>query len=285
MESLLVAALQLEAAVHLLGLHLVVLVDQVQLAVAQCHPLLVLAVHESCRWRRALLALRLRLREVRSTPGRGAVRGRRPLVAVGIFVFGGGGRQEKVCEFVQELVGGSPLLGDGFAVAERAGSRGLGVQVGVGPAVEHAWLVLVQPQRLELGGGAADVGPHDVRWVGLVPLDAHRLNVRRWWAIGNRDVIGSSVSGASHSRRWGLSGSVAASATSPSPLGARPRVAGRFLLVVALSDLVDRVGGHSGRRLHTGDAVTRLAAGVFRESPVTLPVGGRTDQRAERPIV
>lgn len=45
----LVAALELEAAVDLLGLQLVVLVDQVQLAVAQRHPLVVLPAHEGGR--------------------------------------------------------------------------------------------------------------------------------------------------------------------------------------------------------------------------------------------
>lgn len=40
-----VAALELEAAVNLLGLHLVVLVDKVQLAVAQRHALVVLPGH------------------------------------------------------------------------------------------------------------------------------------------------------------------------------------------------------------------------------------------------
>lgn len=40
-----VGALELKAAVHVLGLHLVVLVDQVQFAVAQRHTFLIMPVH------------------------------------------------------------------------------------------------------------------------------------------------------------------------------------------------------------------------------------------------
>lgn len=77
----LIRGLELKAAVHRLVFRLVVLVHQVQLAVAQCHSFLVVPGHhldrrERRRRRRALLALRLRLREVWPPPGRGAVRGR-----------------------------------------------------------------------------------------------------------------------------------------------------------------------------------------------------------------
>lgn len=73
-------------------------------------------------------------------------------------------------------------------------------------------------------------------------------------------------------RRRGLSSSVSAS-----PLGAQVRVAVGLHLVVTLSDLVDRVGGHSGCSLHAGQAVTRLAAGVFRANVFSLPSGGETE--------
>lgn len=44
---------------------------------------------------------------------------------VDVFVFG----QEAVRQLVEELVGGSPLLGGEFAVIDRGGGLGLGVQV------------------------------------------------------------------------------------------------------------------------------------------------------------
>lgn len=134
------------------------------------------------RWWWALLALWLSGTEVWAPPGRGAVRGGWPpeVEGVFIFVFVGGG-QEALLEFVEELVGGSPLPGGEFAVVGRGGGRGLGVWAGgaggESSAVELARFVVVQPQRLELGGGAAYIGPDDVSWVWLAPLDAHRLAV------------------------------------------------------------------------------------------------------------
>lgn len=276
----LIWGLELEAAVHLLGFHLVVLVHQVQLAVTQSHSFLILPVHHRGRWqrrRRALLALRLDWREVRSSPGRDAVRWRRPPEVVALFFFA-----EEVWELVEEQVWGSPLLGVGLAVVDGGGALGLGVVVHVGrsgdePAAgEQARFVVVQTQRLELGGGAAYVRPLDVRLVGLVPLDAHLLTVGRRRSVHSRAVIGYSVSGDPRyrcdvtRRRRGLSSS---------PLRAQVRVVVGLLLVVALGDLVHRVRGHPGRSLHARHAVTGLAAGVFGAHPVPLPAGGEVHIR------
>lgn len=226
---------------------------------AQRHPLLVLPAHQHGggeRRRRALLALRLRFGEVRPRPGRGAVRGRRPPEAVGVFAGGG---QEEVRQLVEELVGAGPLP-----------VRELHVVGGAEPgAVEHARFMVVQPQRLELGGGSAHIEAHGVR--GLVPLGAPRRQaVGRRRAVRGRAVVESSVSREPRPRR-----DVALRrGPAPSPLGAVVLAAAGLLPVVTLSDLVDGVGGHRGRGLHAGHAVTRLAAGVFRGHAVPLPAGG-----------
>lgn len=129
----LVCALELEAAVNLLRL-LVVLVHQVQFAVAQRHPLLVLPAYEA-RWRRrrrwALAALWFGLAEVRPSPRGGAEGGRGPPVVVRLFVFGGR-RMEQVREFVEELsgaVGGRPRLWGELGVVDGGGLLDLRVQV------------------------------------------------------------------------------------------------------------------------------------------------------------
>lgn len=275
----LIWGLELEAAVHLLGFHLVVLVHQVQLAVTQSHSFLVLPAHHRGRWqrrRRALLALRLSLREVRSSPGRDAVRWRRPPEVVALFFFA-----EEVWELVEEQVWGSPLLGVDLAVVDGGGALGLGVEVHVGgsgdePAAgEQARFVVVQTQRLELGGGAADIRPF-VRLVGLVPLDAHLLTVGRRRSVHTRAVIGYSVGGDPWYR---CDVTLRRLGRSSSPLRAQVRVVVGLLLVVTLGDLVHRVRGHPGRRLHARHAVTGLAAGVFGAHAVPLPAGGRVQVR------
>lgn len=135
--------------------------------------------------------------------------------------------------------------------------------------------MVVQTQRLELGGSAADIRPLDVRLVGLVPLDAHLLTVGRRRSVHSRAVIGYSVGGDPWYR---CDVTLRRLGRSSSPLRAQVRVVVGLLLVVTLSDLVHRVRGHPGRRLHARHAVTGLAAGVFRH-PVPLPAGGRVQVR------
>lgn len=134
--------------------------------------------------------------------------------------------------------------------------------------------MVVKPHLLKLVGRDADVHPLDVRLVGLAPVEARRLTVGRRWAIGDRVVVGPSIRRPSHC------GGLSRRSYGPyaPPLGALVRRAGGVLLV-ALSDVVDVVGLHPRRGLDAGDAVTGVAAGVFRERPVPLPADGGTGQK------
>lgn len=256
--SSLIRALELKAAVHLLGLHLVVLVHQVQLAVAQRHSFLVLPAYYTDRRKRrrwTLLTLRLSWRKVRSSPG-WAVRRRSPPEVVGVPVFRVGW-QEVIWKLVEHPAG-EPLLRRRFGVIDWGGYWG----------GEEILFVIVQPQTLKLSRGSTNISPQDICCVGFVPLDTHRLTVGRWRAIGNWGEIDSPISRASPSWCRGLSSrSVAQSSSFRAQVGASCS-----LLIMTLRDLVDRVWGHSRCSLHTGDAVTRLAARVFGAPLVPLPV-------------
>lgn len=132
---------------------------------------------------------------------------------------------------------------------------------------EEIWFVIVQPQTLELGRRSTDICPQDICCVGFVPLNTHRLTVGGWRAIGNWAVIDSPVSRASPSWCRGLSSRSVAESSLRAYVGA----GSGLLLIVTLGDLVDSVWGHPRCSLHTGDAATRWAAGVFRAPPVPLP--------------
>lgn len=134
--------------------------------------------------------------------------------------------------------------------------------------------MVVKPHLLKLIRRAANVPPLDVHLVGLAPVEARRLTVGGRWAIRDWVVVGSSIRRTSYCR--GLSRY--SYGPSNSPLWALMRRAGGLLLVT-LSDVVDVVGLHPGSSLDAGDAVTGMAAGVFRERTLPLPADRGTDQK------